>query len=40
MSESEIADLEKRVSEQGAVVSQVKEVRPHPSTFVCLPHNQ
>ena len=40
VSESRMADLEKQVSEQGTVVSQVKEVRPHPPPFVCLLHDQ
>ena len=40
VSESEIADLEKQVSEQGTVVSQIKEVWLHPSTFICLLHGQ
>ena len=40
VSEREIADLEKQVSEQGTVVSQVKEVRPHPCPVICLLHIQ
>ena len=40
VSEEEIADLEKQVSEQGTVVSQVKEVRPHSSALICVLHDQ
>ena len=38
MSASEIADLEEQVSEQGTVVSQVKEVRSHPCPVICPVH--